>query len=111
MLSGTFEKYPHLQVISGHWGRCYYSGYSVLMTALLAATGLSRTLTRIFNEHVYVTPSGMLTLPHFRFIYELTDAVRILFSVDYPYQTLGGVKAFIESLSARLKKRPSRFAM
>lgn len=33
MLSGAFDKYPNLQVISGHWGRCYPSGSSVLMTA------------------------------------------------------------------------------
>ncbi|HAM6155948.1 TPA: amidohydrolase family protein [Escherichia coli] len=38
----------------------------------------------------------MLTLPHFQFIYALAE--RILFSVDYPYQTLDGVKTFIDSL-------------
>lgn len=37
----------------------------------------------------------MLTLPHFQFIYALMGAERILFSVDYPYQTLDGVKTFI----------------
>lgn len=63
----------------------------------LAATGLSRTLTRTFQQHVYVTPSGMLTLPHFQFIYELMGAERILFSVDYPYQTRR-CKTFIDSL-------------
>lgn len=40
----------------------------------------------------------MLTLPHFQFIYALMGAERILFSVDYPYQTLDGVKTFIDSL-------------
>ena len=40
----------------------------------------------------------MLTLPHFQFIYALMGAERILFSVDYPYQTLDGVKPFIDSL-------------
>lgn len=99
MLSGAFNRYPHLQVISGHWGEMLPFWLQRLDDSLpLAATGLSRTLTRTFQEHVYVTPSGMLTLPHFRFIYELMGAERILFSVDYPYQTLDGVKTFIESL-------------
>ncbi len=40
----------------------------------------------------------MLTLPHFQFIYALMGADRILFSVDYPYQTPDGVKTFIDSL-------------
>lgn len=99
MLSGAFDKYPHLQVISGHWGEMLPFWLQRLDDSLpLAATGLSRTLTRTFQEHVYVTPSGMLTLPHFQFIYELMGADRILFSVDYPYQTLDGVKTFIDCL-------------
>lgn len=99
MLSGAFDKYPHLQVISGHWGEMLPFWLQRLDDSLpLAATGLSRTLTRTFQEHVYVTPSGMLTLPHFKFIYELMGAERILFSVDYPYQTLDGVKTFIDCL-------------
>ncbi|WP_205954745.1 amidohydrolase family protein [Pantoea stewartii] len=99
MLSGAFDKYPRLQVISGHWGEMLPFWLHRLDDSLpLAATGLSRTLTRIFQEHVYVTPSGMLTLQHFKFIYELMGAERILFSVDYPYQTLEGVKTFIDNL-------------
>lgn len=43
-------------------------------------------------------PRHMLTLPHFQFIYALMGAERILFSVDYPYQALDGVKTFIDSL-------------
>ncbi|HHT7392499.1 amidohydrolase family protein [Klebsiella oxytoca] len=64
----------------------------------MARRSTSRTLTRTFQEHVYVTPSGMLTLPHFQFIYALMGADRILFSVDYPYQPLDSVKTFIDSL-------------
>lgn len=54
----------------------------------------------------------MLTLPHFQFIYALMGAERILFSVDYPYQTLDGVKTFIDSLPVnKAEKEVSRFAM
>ena len=99
ILSGAFDKYPNLQVISGHWGEMLPFWLQRLDDSLpLAATGLRRTLTQTFQEQVYVTPSGMLTLPHFQFIYGLMGAQRILFSVDYPYQTLDGVKAFIQNL-------------
>lgn len=40
----------------------------------------------------------MLTLPHFRFIHDLMGAERILYSLDYPYQSLDGARAFIDSL-------------
>ncbi|MDT3252508.1 amidohydrolase family protein [Serratia sp. root2] len=99
ILSGAFDKYPNLQVISGHWGEMLPFWLQRLDDSLpQAATGLRRTITQTFKEQVYVTPSGMLTLPHFQFIYALLGAERILFSVDYPYQTLDGVKAFIQSL-------------
>ncbi|NIC29529.1 amidohydrolase family protein, partial [Serratia plymuthica] len=99
ILSGAFDKYPNLQVISGHWGEMLPFWLQRLDDSLpQAATGLRRTITQTFREQVYVTPSGMLTLPHFQFIYALLGAERILFSVDYPYQTLDGVKAFIQSL-------------
>lgn len=51
-----------------------------------------------YREHVFVSPSGMLTLPHFQFVHALMGAERILYSIDYPYQSLDGVRAFIEGL-------------
>lgn len=72
ILSGAFDKYPNLQVISGHWGEMLPFWLQRLDDSLpQAATGLNRTLTGTFQEQVYVTPSGMLTLPHFQFIYGL----------------------------------------
>jgi predicted TIM-barrel fold metal-dependent hydrolase len=47
---------------------------------------------------VYVTPSGMLNLPHFEFIHRVLGAERILYSVDYPYLTPTGTRDFLESL-------------
>lgn len=99
ILSGAFDKYPNLQVISGHWGEMLPFWLQRLDDSIpQAATGLRRTITQTFQEQVYVTPSGMLTLPYFQFIHALMGTERILFSVDYPYQTLDGVKAFIQSL-------------
>ncbi len=43
----------------------------------------------------------MLTIPHFQFIYSLMGAERILYSIDYPYQSLDGARAFIENLPIR----------
>ena len=40
----------------------------------------------------------MLTLPHFQFIHALMGAERILYSIDYPYQSLDGARAFLDSL-------------
>ncbi|WP_264352519.1 amidohydrolase family protein [[Mannheimia] succiniciproducens] len=86
-------------MISGHWGEMLPFYLQRLDDSIpQAATGLKRSITQTFKEQVFVTPSGMLTLPHFNFIYELVGADRILYSIDYPYQTLDGARAFIENL-------------
>ena len=61
-------------------------------------TGLSRSITDTFRQHVFVTPSGMLNMPHFEFIHTVLGAGRILYSVDYPYLTLAGARRFLETL-------------
>lgn len=62
-------------------------------------------LQRVFTNAHEDLPGARLRYPvryadaaAFRFIYELMGAERILFSVDYPYQILDGVKIFIDIL-------------
>ena len=61
-------------------------------------TGLSRSIRDTFKQHVYVTPSGMLNLPHFQFIQAVVGVDRILYAVDYPYLTRAGARRFLETL-------------
>ena len=99
ILSGKFDKFPNLQVISGHWGEMV-PFYLQRMddTIPQEASGLSRSITDTYKAHVYVTPSGMLNLPHFEFIHKVLGADHILHSVDYPYLTLTGASDFLEGL-------------
>ena len=99
ILSGVFDRFPDLQVISGHWGEMVPFFLQRLDDAMSPrTTGLSRSITDTYRSHVYVTPSGMLNLPHFKFIHEVVGADRILHSVDYPYLTNTGARRFIEQL-------------
>jgi hypothetical protein len=61
-------------------------------------TCLSRSITDTYKQHVYVTPSGMLNLPHFEFIHKVVGADRIIYAVDYPYLTNTGAREFLENL-------------
>ena len=99
MLAGVFDKFPRLQAISGHWGEMVPFYLQRMDDSMpLAATGLSRTLTDTYKAHVYVTPSGMLNLPHFTFIHDVLGADRLLYAVDYPYITNTGARRFVENL-------------
>lgn len=99
LLAGVFDRYPRLQVISGHWGEMVPFFLQRLEDSIpQEASGLRRPIVQTYREHVYVSPSGMLTLPHFQFIHALMGAERILYSIDYPYQSLDGARDFIERL-------------
>ena len=99
LLAGVFDRYPGLQVISGHWGEMVPFFLQRLEDSIpQEASGLKRPIVQTYREHVFVSPSGMLTLPHFQFIHALMGAERILYSIDYPYQSLDGARAFIERL-------------
>ena len=99
LLAGVFDRYPNLQVISGHWGEMVPFFLQRLEDSIpQEASGLKRPIVQTYREHVYVSPSGMLTMPHFQFIHAVMGAERILYSVDYPYQSLDGARAFIDAL-------------
>ncbi len=99
ILSGAFDRFPGLQVISGHWGEMVPFFLQRMDDAMpRAVTGLSRSITETYRSQVFVTPSGMLNLPHFSFIHEVLGADRIIHSVDYPYLTNTGAREFLERL-------------
>jgi uncharacterized protein len=99
ILSGTFERYPGLGVISGHWGDMvpfYLQRLDDMLPPNI--TGLPRTITETYLNQVRVTPSGLSGLPHFQFIHTVMGADRIIWPVDYPYLTLDGTREFLGKL-------------
>lgn len=101
LLSGAFDRFLNLQVISGHCGEMvpfYLQRRDDMLPPQMA--GLSRTITETFKQHVYVTPSGMMDPPHSEFIQRVVGDDRILYSVDYPYLTLAGARGLLETLAA-----------
>lgn len=108
ILAGVFDRFPKLQVISGHWGEMVPFFLSRLDQALpMKATHLKRTITETYRQHVYVTPSGIFDIPQLKFCAEVLGADRIIHSVDYPFIENQGARAFIENapISAEDKAR------
>ncbi len=106
LLAKKFDRFPGLQIISGHWGEMVPFYLQRLDDMIpMEVSGLSRSITDTFKQHVYVTPSGMLNLPHFEFIRTVVGVDRILYSVDYPYLTLAGARRFVETLPISMEER------
>ena len=98
ILSGVFDRYPDLQVITGHWGEAvlfYLERIDVLSNA---AKKLQRPVSEYFRTNVYVTPSGIYSQRYLRWAIEVVGVDRILFSTDFPYVYEGdsSARAFLE---------------
>ncbi|MBB6123289.1 amidohydrolase family protein [Sphingobium subterraneum] len=99
ILSGALDRHRNLKIISGHWGEMvpfYLQRLDDTMPR--EVTGLSRTISQTYRDQVWVGPSGMLDLPHFLFIREIMGIDRVVFSIDYPYLTMSGARAWLEKL-------------
>jgi len=106
ILAGVFDRFPDLRIISGHWGEMVPFFLARLDDMLpISVTGLSRSISETYRSQVWVTPSGMFDRPHFEFIHQVLGADRIMWSVDYPYLTMDGTRAFIEALPVSDKDR------
>lgn len=98
ILSGAFERFPKLKLIAGHWGELVPFFLSRLDQALpQSVTRLSRTITEIFRQNIYVTPSGIFDIPQLKFCMDVLGADRILHSVDFPFIGNEGAKAFLDN--------------
>ena len=98
ILGGVFDRYPNLQVILGHWGEMipyYLDRVNEVLTPLTQR--LQRPVGDYFLQQMYITPSGMFTLPPFQLALQVMGADRILYSVDYPYIVGEQARTFLET--------------
>ena len=93
ILAGVFDRFPDLQIITGHWGEVilFYLERIDLMSR--AATNLHRPMADYVRQNVLVTPSGIFSQRYLRWAIEVLGSDRVLFSTDYPYQFAAGCGA------------------
>ncbi len=92
ILAGVFDRYPDLRIIAGHWGEVV-AFYLERIDLLTGAAKLKRPLSEYFKQHVYITPSGILSQRYFRWAIEVFGVNRVMFSTDYPFQFPANGKA------------------
>lgn len=98
IVAGVFDQYPSLQLILGHWGEMIPFYLARVDEVLSPVTKqLQRRVSEYFLQQVYVTPSGMFTLPPFLLTLQIMGADRIMYAVDYPYVAGDQARAFLEN--------------
>ena len=82
---GTFDRYPDLQIILGHWGELL-PFWSDRTNSLSRIAGLDRPVSEYLRTNFSLTCSGMLSPALLHHALEVTTIDRLIFSTDYPFQ-------------------------
>lgn len=100
ILSGTLDRYPGLKLIIGHMGE-------MLPMMMVRCDGKfkveqagvnQRLISQTLREQVYITTSGIFTLPPLMVALDTFGLDNVLFSVDYPFSTNEEGVKFLESI-------------
>lgn len=97
MVSGVFDRFPDLRIISGHWGEVVLF-YADRLDKFSSEAKLKRSFTDYFRQHVLITPGGILSQRYLRWAVEMVGIDSILFAADYPFEPIGlnGARRFLE---------------
>lgn len=87
--AGIFDAYPKLKVIIGHMGEMLPMMWSrtngVLRPGVFGKN--QRTMIDTFREQLYITTSGLFTLPPLQLVIDTIGIDHVLFSIDYPFSS------------------------
>ena len=98
-VSGTLDRFPRLNLIIGHMGEAL----PFMLTRCEHEFGpdlsyLSRPLSKIITDQVYITTAGLFTNPPFLVALQTFGIDRLMFSVDYPYSSNVMGRRFLDSV-------------
>jgi len=98
ILGGTFDRHPRLQLVVGHMGETLPFMLQRLDRMPMKMTKLTRPISSYLRENVHYTFSGFNFMPTFLDLLLQVGADRIMFSADYPYQSMAEARAFLDQL-------------
>jgi predicted TIM-barrel fold metal-dependent hydrolase len=100
ILRGTFDRYPDLQLVLGHWGEMLLFWMDRVDSLSGVAKHLERRVSDYITANIHVTSSGMLQERLLRHALDFTSADRVLFSTDYPFHQpdAAAVRQFFDAI-------------
>ncbi|MFC1861352.1 amidohydrolase family protein, partial [Chloroflexota bacterium] len=107
IFSGVFDKYPGLKIILGHLGEAvpFWLGRidnrweKEKGASDINNTKLKKKPGQYFKENFFVTTSGMFWQPPLLCTYMVLGAEKILFAVDYPYESNRDAVELIDAMT------------
>lgn len=98
--TGVFDRHPGLRLIVGHCGEMIPFMLDRIDTML--PMGSLSPVSEYMRRNVWVTTSGMFTLPPVMCTVQVMGVERVMFSVDYPFGSNGEGRALLDALPAVL---------
>lgn len=102
ILTGTFDRHPHLQIILGHWGEMLvpFADRADLLSA--ASTDLERRVLDYITANLNVTAGGIFSHRMLRQALDVLGPDRVMYGADDPYGSAGytatvGAREFVEN--------------
>lgn len=103
IMSGTFERFPKLQIILGHmgegipfWLQRIDNRYE-LAVKIGAQQKLPKLPSQYFRENFIITTSGVTHNGALRLCLDELGPQRIMFAADYPYESVGEAVQFLDN--------------
>ena len=98
---GVFDRFPKLQFVIGHMGEGLPFFFQRLDIIPVATTKLKKPISAYLKENVHYTFSGMNYPELFlNLLLQLGSVDRIMFSADYPYQSMKWARDFLDQIPA-----------
>jgi predicted TIM-barrel fold metal-dependent hydrolase len=98
VVGGVFDAHPELQIVVGHMGETLPFMLQRVDVMAPAMTKLKKPISAYLRENVHYTFSGFNFLPTFLELMLQVGVDRIMFSTDYPYQSMAEGRAFLDRL-------------
>jgi uncharacterized protein len=99
VVSGVFDRHPTLKLIIGHGGEMIPFMLARIDDTLPARlTGLPEPPSAYFLRHVWLTTSGLFSVPPILCALAVFGVDRVLFSVDYPFGANPRGRALLDAL-------------
>jgi uncharacterized protein len=95
--TGVFDRYPGLRLIIGHCGEMVPFMLDRI-DAMLRPPGLELKPSEYFLRNIWVTTSGLFSLPPVLCTVQVLGVDRVLFSVDYPFGGNAAGRALLDAL-------------
>ena len=101
IISGLFDRRPGLQLLLGHLGEGLpYDIWRIENRLRLAGDQphLQRPISTYLRENVHLTTSGHFSSPSLRAAIDTVGVDRVMFSVDYPYESTEQAATWFDGL-------------